>query len=550
MLKKLTIASSFTIAVNMFAFAQDQTINPEAKKSTTWQVKHEKWTKQHEKLYQEFVQKLGEAREEKKCRTTYGCLINPVANPMYYNKNPKDLRSIHADCADLPYVLRTYFAWMNDLPLSYPTSITKVNAGDKRDIRYSSGNIVTKINWAKTGDNVNTVISKAKSLTSGLFRIHPTWDKKGSVFTDFYSPKISREAIVPGTIVYDPNGHILVIYKVLDDGRIKMIDAHPDNSLSVKTYGTAFARTRPSSGAGFKNWRPLSMINIARDRNGNIISGTPTVASNSEIQDFDLEQFYGTDKSKYSDDKNWKSHKFVINDKELDYYDYVRHKLAAGNLKYHPTIELKNMLEALCVDLKDRVEAVDSAILAGIHKKSHPERLPVNIYGTSGEWETYSTPSRDARFKASALEIRSKVQSFIEMLANKDKNLVYTGNDLIADLKDIYNKETLECSITYKNSQGNSITLNLDQVIERMFKLSFDPYHCIELRWGASGSELNSCGDSKNKLEWYDAEQGLRNAIERNYDIRMDKSLSELPSSGLGEQRSPDISVMNYLNSL
>ena len=52
--------------------------------------------------------------------------------------------------------------------------------------------------------------------------------------------------------------------------------------------------------------------------------------------------------------------------------------------------------------------------------------------------------------------------------------------------------------------------LTFDDLMHRLFAISFDPYHCIELRWGAQGSERESCPDSTPKVKWYMAEQRLR----------------------------------------
>ena len=55
-------------------------------------------------------------------------------------------------------------------------------------------------------------------------------------------------------------------------------------------------------------------------------------------------------------------------------------------------------------------------------------------------------------------------------------------------------------------------------MLDRLFTISFDPYHCPELRWGAPvGPERSTCPDGKNKLDWYANEQRLRNRIDREY---------------------------------
>ncbi|MEZ5909105.1 MAG: hypothetical protein R3D31_09940 [Hyphomicrobiaceae bacterium] len=71
------------------------------------------------------------------------------------------------------------------------------------------------------------------------------------------------------------------------------------------------------------------------------------------------------------------------------------------------------MMRTLCSDLKYRVDAVDLAIQAKIHLRPQPERLPNNIYGTEGDWEIYSTPSRDARLKTAFKELRDEVARFL-----------------------------------------------------------------------------------------------------------------------------------------
>ena len=58
--------------------------------------------------------------------------------------------------------------------------------------------------------------------------------------------------------------------------------------------------------------------------------------------------------------------------------------------------------------------------------------------------------------------------------------------------------------------------------------MSFDPYECIERRWGARAEELAACTDDESKAHWYKAEQRLRNQIDRTYDVRMGFSLAQL----------------------
>ena len=91
--------------------------------------------------------------------------------------------------------------------------------------------------------------------------------------------------------------------------------------------------------------------------------------------------------------------------------------------------------------------------------------------------------------------------------------------------------------------------VDLPEVTKRAFRLSFDPYRCVELRWGAEGEELASCGNGPDKMRWYHNQQYPPNQIERRYDDRMDFTVDELsalqPGNGVAEP--PDIDVIGFL---
>ena len=180
--------------------------------------------------------------------------------------------------------------------------------------------------------------------------------------------------------------------------------------------------------------------------------------------------------------------------------------------------------------------------------------MPQNIYGTEGDWEEYSTPSRDARLKTSFKELRDQVQRFVEWHAAADKRIHYQGTNLLYDLLQAYDQEASACTITYLRSNGTPVQLGYEEVRRRMFLLSFDPYHCIERRWGATlPVEAMTCSDDATKSEWYAAEQALRNQIDRTYDARMDFTLYDLKQGagpGKGVATPPDIDARGYLTAL
>jgi hypothetical protein len=535
----MTKAIIFKVFISIFilaASAKGQNIN-------NWIVKKTSWSSQDEKNYQDFVAAIGEAAASKKCRNTDSCLKSN-ANPFRFSDDPNF--KFYSDCADLPYYLRSYFAWKNQLPFTYASEV--VPAGDnKRDLRYSTfGNLVKKRGAVFSGQLGSYVLNNVipNKISSAAFRME--YDTvAGFEFPDFYSAQISRESIIPGTSIYDPNGHVAVVYKVSDDGRVHYIDAHPDNSITSGIYSPKFVRSNPRHGAGFKNWRPFKIANPSLNSRGEIVGGSIVMARNSEISDYGTEQLYGTQ----PDRSNWKAGKFIQDGNEVSYYDFVRFKLAKGNLQIDPVADFNEILEDICVAAQDRVMAVQNAIDSKISLAPHPAKLPQNIYGTQGEWETFSTPSRDARLKTSFVDLMDQTKSYFAKIAAGDPSVVYKGYDLKADLRAAYEKYVPTCQIAYQKSNGSMVSLNLEQIRQRLFDLSFDPYHCVEARWGASGSELASCPDNEVKRQWYQREKWLRFQIERAYDAKMDYSLDQLtgPKPGAGVANPPDVDVLKLL---
>jgi hypothetical protein len=312
-------------------------------------------------------------------------------------------------------MLRAYYAWKNGLPFSYSTAVTPL--GYSKDIRYTArGNVISsRRDLVDAGLDARRAIPQiVDTISSAHYRYPPAYT--GRLLPDHYPVKIARDSIKPGTIIYDPNGHVAVIYKVTAEGRIHYIDTHPDNSL--------------------------------------------------------------------------------------------------------------------------------------IHKRPQPDRLPNNIYGTDGDWETYSTPSRDARLKTAFKELRDEVARFLTLASAGSNRLAYAGEDIRGDIRQVYLQETRACTITYVRSDGSERQLPFAEVERRLYALSFDPHHCAERRWGAHESEeLATCADPADKRARYEAEQRLRNQPDRTYDVRMGFSLVDLRRAvaGSGIDQPPGTDVLALL---
>ena len=507
-------------------------------------VRSDHWSDADERDYSRFIAEIGDSG----CNTVDSCL-HGVRNP-FHGTDPDGVY-FRSDCADLAYNLRFYFAWKRGLPFGYVSAISTQGSG--RDERYTfRGNAAIERTTVPGGVESGYAIwdTLRDSVSSATFRIHPDLEEPQE--SDMYSPAIDAKSIRPGTMIYDPNGHVATIYKVEADGRIHYMDAHPDSSLTHGFYDLRFVRAFPGMGAGFKNWRPVRLVGARLRDDGTYTGGHIVAAANTDIADFSDEQFYGNG-PRPDEDRDWKDGRFTLNGATLDWYDYVRARLAGGRLQFDPLREVADMIDSNCADLHDRVEAVDLALKAGMANREEPERLPQNIYGTDGDWETYSTPSRDARLKTAFKELRDYAERFMRMYQAKDPKLAYRGSDLATDLIATYDRKAAQCSITYTRSDGSPFTIGYEDARKRLFAMSFDPYQCAERRWGAgTGEEFGTCGETTLKAAWYDAEQNLRNQIDRTYDAEMDFTLEELrtPGPGKGLTAPPDVDVRFYLTGL
>jgi hypothetical protein len=525
--------------------------------SKAWRIESTEWSPAHEAGYEKFVTRIGEAVAGKVCRTVAKCMSNPAVNP-YHSSDPAELR-LFADCADLPFFLRGYYAWKNQLPYGFVRSVRPNIAPDdadpKRDIRYTRlGNIVRErfnvINRVDSNGNVdmvngvdmiNHVISN--KISSAVFRLGYVGMDADKVFSDFYPIHIDTENVRPGTVVYDPNGHVITIYKVTADGRALYVDAHPDNSLTSGMFDARFARSNPGQGAGFKNWRPLKIVGAKYDKTYGWVGGTMTAAKDADLPGHSLEQFYGTNAA-----KEWKKSEFVINGEKMNFYDFVRRRLATGPLRIDPIADLKTTVQQLCATAQERVDAVQIAVTAGVHKQAHPDRLPKNIFGADGDWETYASPSRDARLKDSFKQVRDSVENTVVKERRHDGSVIYQGPNLVKELLTVYNNISYDCKITYLNSDNKKVTITLEQLRDRLYGISFDPYMCPELRWGARDQELASCRDDETKRAWYKQERWMRFEHERNTDAYTGYSLDELTGPlTYGATSGKDTDIIGYL---
>ena len=333
--------------------------------------------------HEEFITAIGESKQHRQPLPAH------PAQPFRATDPPGTY--FEADCADLPYVLRFYYAWKRGLPFAYVSVVQP--RGWTRDMRYArAGNAVAERVTPESGrDNGYTVMQTiSDTISTATFRIHP--DLETPLEPDFYSPAITPKSIRPGTMIYDPNGHVATVYKVDPDGRIHYVDAHPDNAMTRGYFDQRFVRAWPAVGAGFKNWRPVILTGYAPEGR-HADRRTSCCRQRHAIPDFSVEQFFGNRPARRRRTGRAAVHAEQGGDGLLRLCPRPGWLAASSNSIRCArcttwSIELRRpALPRRCRD--------PGAQRRHAEPRANP-RLPPNIYGTDGDWETYSTPSRDA----------------------------------------------------------------------------------------------------------------------------------------------------------
>lgn len=505
----------------------------------TWKLRKPYWTQEDEIGYSNFVSAIGRSG----CTTVDSCMRNP-ANPYRESDPPAEMYKFWSDCADWPYFLRSYYAWKNGLPFVFSggmvalplteaqkQTIATGEATEQTDVRYS---------WNGNRPTRRTLLPEARSGQANFFTMHRIIQDTVHTATmridprtdygDMYTPAVARGSIRPGTAVYDPSGHVGVVYDITADGQVMVFDALIDRkSISPRRpYSTDFyKRSKMEHGGWFQNFRPVVVEGARRDYfSGVYTGGQMRLLTNAEIADFSLEMFGNTvgadGKSAYALGGGKTTNMFQ---------EFLRRRMFQGQYKVDVLSEFKIRMKAICDDFQSRVSLVQDGTIKGIARQPHADVLPNTIYGGAGDWDTYSTPGGDVRRRNSVNSAIAYAKDLKGQLDRRNPDFVYRGQNFKADLLKTANETLKSCSITYNNSAGRAVRLDLESLLSRMPRMSFDPWHCIELRWGASSQqELASCADLNDsvKMRWYNAQQTLRNHMARDTNLFTGYTLEQL----------------------
>jgi cell wall-associated NlpC family hydrolase len=449
---------------------QPEEVDPEA----VWTPRF-RWEADTEALFSAFVEKLFDfpIEEDRTWPNLSVLLTDPAQNLLFdHLSQGEDARiPLRPDCADLPYFLRTYFAWKLRLPFGFRTC----TRGRHGRLPVCDEELRTPQWTHEETDSVEafrrfirTQVKRGVHSASG--RTHPEDSQ-----TPLYPVPLTREALRPGTVFADPYGHLLVVARWIPQradryGILVGADAQPDGTVGRRRFWRGSFLFHPDTthvGAGFKAWRPI--VYDAREETYRALPNEEITAEAGYVP-FSMEQYEGTT------DDFYERMDALINPRPLD-----------------PVQVQLSLIDALDEAVARRVVSVDNGerwIAA------HPGRtmeMPEGgaIFQTGGPWEEFSTPSRDMRL----LIAMDTVTGFPDVVRRNPARFGVTEATVDAAVertRRAQEEELARRTFAYTRSDGREQQLSLADVVARArgFEMSYNPNDCIEIRWAApEGSE-------------------------------------------------------------
>jgi len=178
------------------------------------------------------------------------------------------------------------------------------------------------------------------------------------------------------------------------------------------------------------------------------------------------------------------------------FYDKVEDVLSPA--PQDPMQALLETIQALEEQVKTRVNSVDNGrkfLAAGKSVADMPEGA--KIFEATGDWEDFSTPSRDLRLLIAidvARDLPMRVARRPERYAMPAGK---SADQVKGDLDSRLARELRERKFRYVRSDGSEWELSLQDVVSRevALEVAYNPNDCVEQRWGAAsaGEEAATC---------------------------------------------------------
>ena len=436
-----------------------------------------RWTGDAENLYAAWVESLFSHEEENLTwKSLHELTRDPHRNLLHDHLGrgeDKGLR-LQPDCADLPYLLRAYFAWKMSLPFGF-RRCSRGRTGRPP----TCGDVQTNLQDREKPDDVDAFqyFSRRRvrnGVHSASGRTHPEDDA-----TDYYPIPLTRGALRPGTLFADPHGHMLVVARWIPQGvgsygALIAADAQPDGTVGRRRFWRGSFLFTPETrdvGAGFKAFRPVVV-----DAEGEIsTTENEALRGKDGLAPFSKDQYAGTADDFYS------SMHALINPRPLD-----------------PLAMQTALVDALDESVARRLNSVNNGLEFMEKRGWSPIEMPTGyaVFETSGPWEDFSTPARDMRLLISIDTVLGLVD---EIRKAPDRFGVEATEVAATTARVAARRDALlaERRFEYARSDGARQGMTLKEVVDRRvrFEMSYNPNDCVEVRWGATeeAPEMSTC---------------------------------------------------------
>jgi hypothetical protein len=336
------------------------------------------WDRSMENLYALFVEQLFDypLDDDRTWPNLQVLLQDPDHNLLYDHLAPGEEAALRLapDCADLPFLLRAYFAWKLRLPYAV-RPCSKGGAGRPPRCGEPESSLMPREGAAGVQAFQRFADAHVRvNAQSASGRTHP--DDEAS---DLYPLPLTREALRPGTVFADPYGHLLIIAKWLPQkpggtGAMIGAEAQPDATIGRRHFWRGSFLFQPEvkmGGAGFKAFRPVRYS----EAGGITIAGNADLRGQGGVAPYSRQQYQGT---------------------FTDFYDAMDALMNPRPVE--PLVRADALVAALLESAVRRTKSVQNGEdyqAEGARTISMPDGA--RIFQSKGAWEDYSTPSRDFR---------------------------------------------------------------------------------------------------------------------------------------------------------
>ncbi|MET0342582.1 MAG: NlpC/P60 family protein [Polyangiales bacterium] len=429
------------------------------------------WDADTERLYAAFVEQLFShpVDDLKSWSNLSELLREPARNLLFDHRGlDEDVQlTLAPDCADLPYLLRAYFAWKMGLPFAFrpctrgkagvPPRCTDALTTHQAPLRAGDDRAAFERFWRMLRDGVHSASGRTVP---------------DDPLSDLYPLPLTREALAPGSVFIDPYGHMIVVGKWVPQGlagqaMLLGADAQPDATVGRRRFWRGNFLFTPDTrdvGAGFKGFRPvIDEAGAVRALDDEAIRARHDVPAPSRAQyEGDLDAYYA----------------------RMDELIFPR----------PVTIDdrMARAVDALDEQVRRRVEAIDTGE-SGLKGRTEPIDMPEGyaIFETQGPWEDFATPSRDMRLLIAIDAVRA-----LPAQARKNPARFGTreGAPELLRIDATLNERLAARRFAYTRSDGSTHSLSLADVVARVavLEVAYNPNDCVEYRWGApEGSDEN-----------------------------------------------------------